>query len=133
MVWEYILRRWSVPQFLVAVLGMLLAVILLVDVNAAINGSGYLSASDELFNYTGRWVLLFVLRQIDVRSLLVETLFLAWASLWLVMSVLFLWQPVRLRFVMIVLALLSFWYFPIGSWIGVVIIVLLAWTKVQHQ
>lgn len=133
MSWEQIQKRWSGPQLLVAGLGLLLAVIMFADVMAAIYGDGYLSASSGFFRYVGRWVLLFTIRQISPGSIQVEALFILWASLWLIMPILYLWQPVRLRFLMILFALLSIWYFPIGAWFGVIIIILLAWTKVQPK
>jgi hypothetical protein len=49
------------------------------------------------------------------------------------MSAVYLWQPTRTWVLMILVALLSFWYFPLGSWFGVVIIILLAWQKVQTR
>jgi hypothetical protein len=130
---DRIQKRWSSPELLVAALGILLALILFVDIGAAIGTGTYLTLQPPIAQTLGRWLFLFLIRQVDIYSPQVEWLFLIWASLSAVLSVLYLWQPVRMRFLMIVFALLSFWYFPIGSWLGVAMIILLAWTKVQSR
>lgn len=131
--WDQIQKRWKGLEPLIAAIGILLALILFVDIGAAIGTGTYLTRQPIIAPYVGRWFLLFFIRQVDIYSPQVEWLFLGWASLWVVASFVYLWQPVRLRLFVIILALLSFWYFPIGSWFGVAIIILLAWTKVQQE
>jgi hypothetical protein len=133
VVLEQLLKRWNWFQLLIAGLSVLLALLMLVDVISSITTGQYLSLSPELGRYIGRWFSLFNIRKVQVLSTMVQSLFFAWAGLLMVMSAVYLWQPTRTWVLMILVALLSFWYFPLGSWFGVVIIILLAWQKVQTR
>jgi hypothetical protein len=130
---EQLLKRWNWFQLLIAGLSVLLAFLMFADVISSIITGQYLSRLPNLAPYVGRWILLFFIRGVDTLSAPVQTLFFVWAGLLIIMSAVYLWQPARTWVLMILLALLSFWYFPLGSWFGVAIIILLAWQKVQTR
>jgi hypothetical protein len=133
LVLEQLLKRWNWFQLLIAGLSVLLALLMLTDVISSITTGQYLSRQEGLAPYVGRWFLLFFIRGVVVVSAPVQTLFFVWSGLLIIMSAVYLWQPARAWGPMILLALLSFWYFPLGSWFGLAIIVLLAWDKVQRR
>jgi hypothetical protein len=110
-----------------------LALLILIDVIMSLTTGQYLSRMPGLNQYLGRWVLLFAIRGVDTYSAPVQTLFFVSAGLLVIMSAFYLWQPTRAWVPMILVALLSFWYFPLGSWLGLAIIILLAWQKVQTR
>jgi hypothetical protein len=126
-------KRLTGLQLTIAVLAFILAVILIVDVSSALRSGEYLSRQESLARYVGQWFTLFTIRGVPINSQPVLTLFFVWAGLLVIMAAFYLWQPNRTWGPMILLALLSFWYFPLGSWFGVTIIVLLAWSRVQKR
>lgn len=113
---------------LVVFVGLAQAGLLVLDVAVALGTGKYLTASlprvPVVIPYT--WMNLFVIRGVNVASTGVRALFFAGAAAWLLATAAFVWNPARAWWVLIVVALLGFWYAPLGIWLGVVEIVLLA-------
>ena len=112
----------------IVLVGFVQAGLLVLDVAVALRTGKYLTAAlprvPVVMPYT--WTNLFVIRGVDVASTGVHTLFFAGAAVWLLATAAFVWSPDRTWWVLIVVALLGFWYAPLGIWLGVVEIVLLS-------
>lgn len=120
---------------LIVGVGLLQATLLVVDVLVALVTGQYLTASLPAVPWflPGQWMLLFTLRNVDVASPLVTTVFFVSAAVWALATSLFVFAPKRLWWALIGIALLGFWYSPLGIWLGVVEIVLLSSFKLVSE
>jgi hypothetical protein len=121
---------------LIVLVGFLEAAVLLADIGTRLATGQYLTSSLPPIPtfWPNQWMMLFINRLVDVmQNPWVFALFFTAAGIWIVITVLFIFNPSRLWLVLIVAALLNFWYSPIGIWLGVIEIILLASFKVLQD
>ena len=127
---------------LIIVIGLIQAAVLLLDAGVYMVTGAYLSNYIVVFIINKapwmlswfnpwRWNLIFANQGVDVRMRRVQIVFFGTAALWIGTSLGYAFRPNQVWWWLIVVSLIGFWYVPLGGWLGVIEIVLLATYRVM--